>query len=322
MGFLFAPADRLIVGILRDVWAPERPPKVIVTDREKALRNAIANHFPEAENNVCLWHIDQNIRAACYGAFAAVPGEYEVFKKKWHTVMYSRDEDAYEDAWGKLQLYLADRASVLDYLIKNIIPDRELFMRPWIGQTAHLGNNTTARGESAHSWLKKHVNSHKKDMASVFEKIADTVDYQVTSIVTEISNEKQKGKSGIPECLRPLNTKVSIHAIVMLEQQWDLYQKNRDAAAKGVELDECTGSLWATMGVPCWHMLVDILDNKGVVETTDIHDQWKLYYDPEDPVSQCLQLLGCRRAGWVLMFLPTWTRMRSLLTTLTRTMQP
>ncbi|EHS63106.1 uncharacterized protein PGTG_21436 [Puccinia graminis f. sp. tritici CRL 75-36-700-3] len=254
-----------------------------VEEVEKALRNAIAVHFPDAVNNVCLWHIDQNICAACYPAFAADPAKYEVFKKKWNSVMYSKDEDAYDDAWGKLQMYLADRASVLDYLIKNIILDRELFMRPWIGQTAHLGNHTTARGESAHSWLKKHVTSHKTDFATVFEKIAQTVDYQVTSVVTQISNEKQKGKSGLPETFRPLNTKVSIHAIVMLEWQRDLYLKNRDSAAKGVDLDECTGSLWATMGIPCWHMLADILEDSGVVETTNIHDQWKLYYTPDDP---------------------------------------
>ncbi|EHS64077.1 uncharacterized protein PGTG_22034 [Puccinia graminis f. sp. tritici CRL 75-36-700-3] len=268
---------------LKDVWAPDRSPKVIVTDREKALRNSIAVHFPEAVNNVCLWHIDQNIRAACYPAFATDPAEYEVFKKKWNAVMYSKDEDAYDDAWGKLQMYLADRALVLDYLIKNIIPDRGLFMRPWIGQTPHLGNHTTARGESAHNWLKKHVTSHKKDMATAFEKIADTVDYQVTSIVKQISKEKQKGNSGLPETFRPLNTKVSIHAIVMLEQQRKLYLKNRDSAAKGLDDDECTGSLWATMGIPCWHMLADILDESGVVETTNIHDQWKLYYTPDDP---------------------------------------
>ncbi|EFP94076.1 uncharacterized protein PGTG_19979 [Puccinia graminis f. sp. tritici CRL 75-36-700-3] len=92
-------------------------------------------------------------------------------------------------------MYLADRALVLDYLIKKIIPDRELFMRPWI------------------------------------------VDYQVTSVVKQISNEKQKGKSGLPETFRPLNTKVSIHAIVMLERQRDLYLKNRDP--RGVELLSC-----------------------------------------------------------------------------------
>jgi hypothetical protein len=215
----------------------------------------------------------------------------------WNTVMYAKDEDAYEEAWAKLQTYLADRPSVLDYLIKNIIPDRELFMTPWIGQTCHLGNDTTSRGESAHAWLKSYVTSHKKDLGSAFEAISISVDRQVTGVVAQIANEKQKGKSGIPQCLRPLNTKVSIHAIVMLQRQWDLYKKNRHATAGGVDLDECTGSLWATMGIPCWHMLEGILERSGVVEITDIHDQWKLYYDPNEPVSHMLQLTACSGLG-------------------------
>ena len=69
------------------MWAPERTPKVFVTDHKKALRNAIAQHFPEAQNNVCVWHIDQNIRAACYPAFASNQDKYDVFKKKWHAVV-------------------------------------------------------------------------------------------------------------------------------------------------------------------------------------------------------------------------------------------
>ncbi|KAA1069237.1 hypothetical protein PGT21_017328 [Puccinia graminis f. sp. tritici] len=72
----------------------------------------------------------------------------------------------------------------------------------------------------------------------------------------------------------------------MLKIQMDLYNKNKDAAAGGVDFDECSGTLFASMGIHCWHMLADILEERGVVETVNIHDQWKLYYDPDNLLGQ------------------------------------
>ena len=40
-------------------------PKVVVSDRDIALMNAINVVFPKASNLLCRFHIDKNVKAKC-----------------------------------------------------------------------------------------------------------------------------------------------------------------------------------------------------------------------------------------------------------------
>jgi len=44
-------------------------PKVFLTDKEDALRNAISVFFLEATNLLCIWHINKNILKNCLNKF-------------------------------------------------------------------------------------------------------------------------------------------------------------------------------------------------------------------------------------------------------------
>ncbi|KAL8539394.1 hypothetical protein ACS0TY_001135 [Phlomoides rotata] len=57
------------LGILRDLLGDVSLPTVIITNREKALMNAIATKFPESKHFLCTWHIDRNVLAKCKGDF-------------------------------------------------------------------------------------------------------------------------------------------------------------------------------------------------------------------------------------------------------------
>ncbi|KAI7962234.1 hypothetical protein MJO28_000328 [Puccinia striiformis f. sp. tritici] len=262
----------------------DKSPKVFVTDRERALRNAIALHFPGAENNVCLWHVDQNIKANCQRAFAGDKAEWNVFKSKWNEVQYAKTKAAYDSAWARLVNYLGDdRASVVKYLMTNVLPDRKFFMTAWVGHTPHLGNHTTARGESAHSWLKSHMHSHKAGMANSFENIADAVTHQLTTNTVHLENGRISSLSGIELPFKSLHGKISIHALHLVQEQYQLWKKNTKAQSGGADTTKCTGSLWATMGIPCWHMLDEIFAKEDEVTPSHFHLQWNLRYHPDKP---------------------------------------
>jgi len=40
-------------------------PRVIVTDRDLSLMNAMTTIFPDATNLLCRFHIDKNVKAKC-----------------------------------------------------------------------------------------------------------------------------------------------------------------------------------------------------------------------------------------------------------------
>ncbi|POV99218.1 hypothetical protein PSHT_13631 [Puccinia striiformis] len=51
----------------------------------------------------------------------------------------------------------------------------------------------------------------------------------------------------------------------------------------GADTTKCTGSLWATMGIPCWHMLDEIFAKEDEVTPSHFHLQWNLRYHPDKP---------------------------------------
>ena len=50
---------------VRKIYGDTLKPKVIVTDRELALMNALTVIFPETHNLLCHWHIEKNILTHC-----------------------------------------------------------------------------------------------------------------------------------------------------------------------------------------------------------------------------------------------------------------
>ena len=151
-------------------------PKVFITDREQALRNALQLHFPNLVLNVCIWHVDKNIVANCQRAFAPDGEEWKSFMEEWHRLAYCPDESAYDENWARLMKLLKERSQVVEYLQKNILPHQQLFMTAWAGKSAHLGNISSSRAESGHSFIKKYILTNRMNMAKVFLTLSGAVD--------------------------------------------------------------------------------------------------------------------------------------------------
>ncbi len=48
-------------------------PKVIITDRDLALMNAVARVYPTSKHLLCQWHINKNVIAHCWPFFRDLP---------------------------------------------------------------------------------------------------------------------------------------------------------------------------------------------------------------------------------------------------------
>jgi transposase-like protein len=56
------------------------PPAVVITDADKALMAAIAEVFPTTINQLCRWHIEQNILKNCRKHFQSIEAFDEFMK--------------------------------------------------------------------------------------------------------------------------------------------------------------------------------------------------------------------------------------------------
>lgn len=72
--------------------------KVVVTECERALMNAISTQLPNAKQMLCSWHVYQNISAHCKMLFSDEQG-WERWLKQWHDVVYKETEEQFDTAW-------------------------------------------------------------------------------------------------------------------------------------------------------------------------------------------------------------------------------
>ncbi|XP_017438319.1 protein FAR1-RELATED SEQUENCE 5-like [Vigna angularis] len=68
----------------------EGGPKIIVSDRDLALMNAIANVFPESYQILCRFHIRKNVKAKCK-MFVDSTEAWDVLMEAWENVMDCAD---------------------------------------------------------------------------------------------------------------------------------------------------------------------------------------------------------------------------------------
>jgi transposase-like protein len=92
-------------------------PRMIVTNKELALMNAIKNIFPNASNLLCRWHISRNILANCK-KFFEIKDRWEAFITSWNILIISPTEDDYKQLLTACNRDFCSYPQALDYVNK------------------------------------------------------------------------------------------------------------------------------------------------------------------------------------------------------------
>ncbi|POW05451.1 hypothetical protein PSTT_09688 [Puccinia striiformis] len=255
------------------IWKPDRIPKVFITDRDAALRNALAEVFPNSQANLCTWHINKNITTNCRKYFPSRSSlqpikdkpvdPWKQFMGLWKWVTYAKSPELYTERFQNLKGFLSTRPAVLAYLEKNIIP------------YPHLWNLNTSRVESGHAYLKTFVTSSTGDLLSVFQGLGHAVDAQILAVHESIGKDTIKTLVHLPKCFIPVLGEISSFAIKKAIEQFDRLKNDFDPT------EPCSQTLTTGVGIPCAHQLAEILESGSTITPADFHDQWNLKYNPE-----------------------------------------
>ena len=287
-GYLWA-----VNNLLNHVWRAERVPKVFITDRETALRNALSTVFPDSKTHLCAWHINKNITTNCKKHFP--PGDstaWDYFMKIWNNTTHSKTVDSFEENLSELKQHLSKRPAVLEYLENSILPVKESFVVAWASHFPHLRNLNTSRVESGHAFIKIFISTSSGDLLSVWKSLCHAVDHQIAHVHEGIGKDSIKTLTNIPRSFFRLPPKISKHAILEAQKQFKILEKK--------DLTEpCSRTFYKGSGIPCSHMIGQLLEERGDLEAEDFHPQWRLDYNPECSVSSifflgvlfCLEVL-------------------------------
>jgi hypothetical protein len=244
-------------------------PKVICTDRERALMGAIAEVFPECSNLLCLWHINKNILTRNK---TKLGNKFDEFMADWNKVVFSLNRMEMEEEWSSISSkWNSSHPSCIEYL-EQWMEEKERFILFLTNQFPHFGTVTTSRVEGNHNALKGYLKSPTSDLLSVFSNIDVFLMNQVTHLNANIEREKLMVPHhlSIP-ALAEVIGKISMHALNLFKVEFD----HRTTS------EPCTCSCGLTYGIPCRHLIRDVVERNGSFSVHDFHHQWWLFSPDE-----------------------------------------
>jgi transposase-like protein len=130
----------------------DRALSAIITDHDRAMKNAIAIVFPETQHRYCLWHIMRKFPEK-FGAHA----NFDAIKNALHGCLYdSKTCEEYEENWKNLleSHHLHDNA-----WLRGLYNERTFWVLAYMKDTFWAGMNTTQRSESLNAFFDRYVHS-------------------------------------------------------------------------------------------------------------------------------------------------------------------
>ncbi|CAJ2665675.1 unnamed protein product [Trifolium pratense] len=129
-----------------------RSPNAIITDQDRAMKNAIEVVFPKARHRWCLWHLMKKVPEKL-----GRHSEYESIKALLHDAVYeSLSKSDFMEKWGKL---IEDFELQDNEWLKGTFHERNRWVPVYVKDTFWAGMSTTQRSESMNSFFDGYVNS-------------------------------------------------------------------------------------------------------------------------------------------------------------------
>ncbi|XP_068461555.1 PKS-NRPS hybrid synthetase cheA-like [Phaseolus vulgaris] len=157
-------------------------PKVVVSDKDIALMNAINVVFPEAANLLCRFHIDKNVKAKC--KMIVYPKEaWDQVMESWGAIVDCENVESYEHRVEAFNVVCSPWPIFTEYVISTWLnPHKEKFVKAWTDKVMYLGNTTSNRVEAAHWSLKRILETSMGDLCFCWESINKMIILQHNAI--------------------------------------------------------------------------------------------------------------------------------------------
>jgi len=259
-------------------------PKVVVTDRDNALINAVEKVFPDATTLLCSYHIGQNVREKCYldckvKDLKGKDGEefnhgsvVKTVMAAWMDIVDSETEEAYIDNWNQFKVVYGKFPKFLEYVEKTILdPVKDKVVKFWVDKAIHMGNTTTNRAESAHARLKKYLSSSMGDLSTNWKSVHDMLELQHTTIHASFQTRiimlehRFKGKVLWSRLIQNISRE-DLHHLV------EEYNKTLEI---GTDKSRCGCLNLITHRLPCARMIALKIKNSSALRLDEIHTHLK-----------------------------------------------
>ncbi|XP_038708509.1 protein FAR1-RELATED SEQUENCE 5-like [Tripterygium wilfordii] len=127
-------------------------PQGIITDQDRAMKNAIRVVFPDTKHRLCLWHIMKKVPEKLGSHI-----EYDGIRRLLTGAIYdSQSIYEFEDSWHMLISFYQLEDNVW---LSSLYAERELWVPIFVKKYFWAGMSTTGRSESMNAFFDGYVNS-------------------------------------------------------------------------------------------------------------------------------------------------------------------
>ena len=276
--------------------------KVVITDRERAIRNALHTVLPSAYQLLCQWHLSENIRGNTDKYFKRIARRkagYDIvvqshsFRDSWQAHVVQAKTKA--DMWAGLDKIRASfpepELEKAHRYLRKLLGNRKHFVAAYIDRHEHLGQRTTSRIEGTHKGLKDYLDSHTDDLYEVIRGLrsffkdqwqARLLDFGTQREISDISVGRpfllvSRLTGGL--CTKAdlqVKGRVSRKAIELVKKQLALADKHIAAAIRGHPIPPCTHHFSRSFGLPCSHTLEPLVIEDKPIPMRLFHHHWRL----------------------------------------------
>jgi hypothetical protein len=251
------------------------PPRVIVTDREHALINALKHHetFTLVPRLLCRWHVNMNVLAKTKGFFPKATREpngqikrnpsFCRFLEAWNSLIKCATEDEFDRALAAFTAPQRFPVPAVKYALDTWIkPWKEELVDCWVNRVMHFGFRTTSIVESLHAGMKRFISSSAGDFASVFRRLRHFWREQAEGIRLARLQKMTRIPFGLSGTLfADVKAEVVPQALERVqEEQAAIPRQPRRGRFDLAPIEPCGNcTITVTFGLPCRHVLFEHL---------------------------------------------------------------
>ncbi|KAG6656205.1 hypothetical protein CIPAW_04G006000 [Carya illinoinensis] len=266
-----------------------RAPKAIITDQDRAMKNAIATVFPETRHRYCLWHIMRKLPEKL--------GSHAKFNYGLKTDLQSALYDShttteFEESWGQL---LAKYDLFGNNWLQSLYEERSFWVPIFLKSVFWAGMSTTQRSESMNAFFDGYVHA-----GTTLKEFVDQFDNALRKKVeVETTADFNCSNQTIP-CVSPFNIERQFQKLYTNAKFKEVQRDTQGCILTFDVLDEisfdeqtkrvhysvyynedecevkCTCGLFEMRGIICRHALrVCQLKNINVLPNVYFLDRWR-----------------------------------------------
>ena len=279
---------------LKEIYRGDQTPRIIVTDKDEGLMNAIGVVFPDAKHFLCTWHIQCNIRTNCRGHIQRPKpqkgtarekaederlqkltpeqrekdkkksqAEYEANGLKWKAFQHHWDIMVHSMSVGEFECHLEsfiamwkkDYEKCVVYCLKELLdPFKEKFVYAYTYQHMHYKNEATSIAEGSHGRLKSLLRGSQNTVVTIQEAIHEYTKADIIRITAQMEESRMKIITSFKECHR------LIRHLNYRVSHWAILYMLKDYKyyvdkERGRKRIECKCMTMTAFGFPCRHMI-------------------------------------------------------------------